>query len=122
MDEGGYQKISLVPSPLPDTNQTNVSSGKKGICARYIKSYYTHKIRPIFSQHGAVKNSNPHSCSIYTFDACHEKTDRKEFVIVIPKEGLEGVGIIHNIIHEGSRVIFYSQCHTQRRIGGAQGP
>ncbi len=51
-------------------------------------------------------------------DTCHEKTDLKVFVVVIPKEGLVGCGL-QNIIYEGSRVIFYSRCHAQRRIGGA---
>ncbi len=57
----------------------------------------------------------------FLHELCHEKMCYQN---VIPKEGLAG-GVRHrlqNIIYEGSKVIFYSQCHTQRGIGGAPNP
>ena len=56
-------------------------------------------------------------------------TRKQTFFVVIPKEGLAGpchtqrrVWVwyrLQNIIYLGSRVIFHSRCHIQRRIGEA---
>ncbi len=38
---------------------------------------------------------------LYIYAACHEKTDLKVFVLVIPKEGLVGWGFVLVIPKEG---------------------
>ncbi len=64
-------------------------------------------------------------------DTCHEKNRphaRSLSLSYLKKDWWAGAPPIllwvwhrlQNIIYEGSRVIFYSRCHTQRRIGGAQ--
>ncbi len=70
--------------------------------------------------------------NIFPYVNCHGKTCLKVFVVVVPKEGLAGPipkeGLtggalpilllvwhrLQDIICEGSRVQFYSRCHTQR--------
>ena len=60
--------------------------------------------------------------------ACCENPSVKIFVAIIPKEGLPCGGppillliwhLLYNIICEGCRSQFYSQCHTKGRIRGA---
>ncbi len=73
--------------------------------------------------------------TLYKYEAPHEKTDLKIFVIVIPKERLAGKAppilllvwhrlLIYNLqpsqiifYSRCSQIIFYSPCHTKRRIG-----
>ncbi len=77
--------------------------------------------RPSSVARGSQDTSTQLKCfiMILVIDTRHKKTDLKVFVVVIPKEGLGPANPSLNIISEGSRVIFYSRCHTQRRIGGA---
>ncbi len=66
------------------------------------------------NQHSSV---NPYSLAISTtwLDLCQEKMCLKA-----PSILLWVWHWLQNIIYEGSRVIFYSQCHTQKGLAGPQ--